>query len=989
MAIEGLDAPLVVGLAVNPRNWVRGLQQADSASARFVRKQETVGQQITNSIQRPLDRASAGGRRAYSRLTQSSNQYLGATRRLSTGISGLHGLLLRLAGPLSAILIIRKATKSALEFETAMAEVSTIVDTSQVDMSTLTSQVDNLSRTMGVDAVKSAKGMYQAISAGVDATKSIGFLEQATKLAVAGIAEVPDTVDLLTTAINAYGLEVEDAEVVSDLFFKTVEKGKTTIPELASSMGQVIPIAKQGKVSLIELSGAMATLTAGGIKTAEAATQLKGLISALINPSEDAMNVARKYGLTLGATALEAKGLTGILKDIEDKVGDDTEAITKLVPNLRGMGAAMNLSGSLADKFRQTIDELEGAAGAADVAFEKMANTTQHKLNVATQETNALLRELGQSITLTTGQYIDGIGGAQIAGMKLRAGVLRLAVGFKSVWLVVKGLLAVISTAFRVGIESSRIFGLALKGLAGIVMSGPVWAVGQLAKGLAKLLKGAGSVVEFLGLDDEGKLKGVGQAIEDWSNQVQAYSKNLRDSGVEAVRNFNIIEEIKQSARDVKAVFEGWDLGGTVDDIKELSGKIAGLEREIQEAEEERIAKSVLAQRNKARDIKKVLDIERDQSKLAARLKLEADLDALNRSVEAEKDTLKKREAVFKEGVAKWKDVLKQGESAYKAHMKRLSDIDQERAKINQSLEERIFNLRLRGLNPEDQITALNRAAYNLEQQAERAFNARNFEQARNLLLRAADTYEQIAGVEGGSQLTDEIADRLERIKRGVNEIFTKEEVATEISAEKIRLGMKDLKTALSDLEARHKTWREGMEGLIKAWDNLGEATQEKVDDLTKQVNELAGQKEIIFEAITAPAIAELENLKRVLDEATKPRTVRINVERTEGFAAGGSVPGSTDTVPARLTPGEFVVNRSAASRYRGLLEAMNSSPTSSPPALAASARAGSPVTRIDLGGLTVNYKSAGRGTVEDARAIGLAILREVKRGTVPSLTKD
>lgn len=44
------------------------------------------------------------------------------------------------------------------------------------------------------------------------------------------------------------------------------------------------------------------------------------------------------------------------------------------------------------------------------------------------------------------------------------------------------------------------------------------------------------------------------------------------------------------------------------------------------------------------------------------------------------------------------------------------------------------------------------------------------------------------------------------------------------------------------------------------------------------------------------------------------------------GFASGGSVPGqgSGDTVPAMLTPGEFVVKKSVAQRARGFLSALN-----------------------------------------------------------------
>jgi hypothetical protein len=46
-----------------------------------------------------------------------------------------------------------------------------------------------------------------------------------------------------------------------------------------------------------------------------------------------------------------------------------------------------------------------------------------------------------------------------------------------------------------------------------------------------------------------------------------------------------------------------------------------------------------------------------------------------------------------------------------------------------------------------------------------------------------------------------------------------------------------------------------------------------------------------------------------------------------EHLAKGGfpGVPRGTDTIPAWLTPGEFVVNANASARYRGLLEQLNS----------------------------------------------------------------
>jgi len=71
----------------------------------------------------------------------------------------------------------------------------------------------------------------------------------------------------------------------------------------------------------------------------------------------------------------------------------------------------------------------------------------------------------------------------------------------------------------------------------------------------------------------------------------------------------------------------------------------------------------------------------------------------------------------------------------------------------------------------------------------------------------------------------------------------------------------------------------------------------------------------------TLKSLGSSENSKKMLSlllSAVTKKRIKLN--------SGGPVPGSgnTDTVPAMLTPGEFVVNKKATSQNRGILEMMN-----------------------------------------------------------------
>lgn len=135
-------------------------------------------------------------------------------------------------------------TKMAWDFEDGMAKVSTIADTTEVPISDLEKQIKQLSDSTGVEAGEIAENVYNAISAGQKTGDAVNFVSKATDLARAGFAETGDALDVLSTIMNAYGLEASEVDKVSNDLIMTQNLGKTTVAELSGSMGKVIPTAK-------------------------------------------------------------------------------------------------------------------------------------------------------------------------------------------------------------------------------------------------------------------------------------------------------------------------------------------------------------------------------------------------------------------------------------------------------------------------------------------------------------------------------------------------------------------------------------------------------------------------------------------------------------------------------------------------------------------------------------------------------------------------
>ena len=177
-------------------------------------------------------------------------------------------------------------------FETKITDVVNLFNGSREDIKKYGDAVLDVSTRVpqAVDDLSSA--LFDVVSAGVDAKDATMFLEEAAKLATAGVTDTKTAVDGLTSVINAYGMRADEVTDVSDKFFMAQKFGKTTIAELSGAIGKVAPIASAAGISLDELLGTVSTLTLKGLGTAEAVTAVRGAISSIIKPTKEAQDLA-------------------------------------------------------------------------------------------------------------------------------------------------------------------------------------------------------------------------------------------------------------------------------------------------------------------------------------------------------------------------------------------------------------------------------------------------------------------------------------------------------------------------------------------------------------------------------------------------------------------------------------------------------------------------------------------------------------------------
>ena len=211
----------------------------------------------------------------------------------------------------AAILAMGAASvKAATDFEKAFSEVLTLVDLNTEQTEALRKQILQLSKDTGQLPTNVARAFYATFSAGFnDVASSSEVMRVALDLAKGGVTSVENATKGLVSILNAYGYSAQQAESVSDGLFVAMRAGQTTIGEMSDALGILTPVAANVGVSLEEVLSSLAAVTKGGINTRIATTGLRAILTSVLQPSEQASELAEDLGIQFNAAALEAMGL--------------------------------------------------------------------------------------------------------------------------------------------------------------------------------------------------------------------------------------------------------------------------------------------------------------------------------------------------------------------------------------------------------------------------------------------------------------------------------------------------------------------------------------------------------------------------------------------------------------------------------------------------------------------------------------------------------
>lgn len=298
------------------------------------------------------------------------------------------------------------AIKFSTDFNAGMANTQSLGLAAE-RVAELKGNIQTMAVEVGKNTTDLADGLYQVVSAFGDTADTAAILKINAQAAAAGLATTTDAINLTSAVTKGFGdTSAAAVQHTSDLAFQTVKLGQTTFPELAASMGRVVPIAASLGVKQEELFGVMATATGVTGSAAEVSTQLRGVLQSLMAPTDSMNELLESLGYESGAAMLQQAGLQASIENIVAAAEATGAPLQNYLGSIEGQTLALALAGPQADIFTEKLTAMGDVAGASEAAFLAQTqgiNAAGFTMQQLAVKSEVLMQKLGDGLAPALG----------------------------------------------------------------------------------------------------------------------------------------------------------------------------------------------------------------------------------------------------------------------------------------------------------------------------------------------------------------------------------------------------------------------------------------------------------------------------------------------------------------------------------------------------------------------------------------------------------
>lgn len=319
-------------------------------------------------------------------LKQSQGLVDNFSNNMSSTVDNMNTLGNKMSLAITAPLVIagKKMISAGADFESGMSNVQAIAQVSSSEIKLLEDAALEMGRTTKFSATEASEALQYMAMAGWDTNQMLDALPGVMDLAAASGEELGLVSDIVTDALTAFGMKASEAGEFADLLASASSNSNTNVAMMGETFKYVAPVAGALGYTAEDTALAIGLMANAGIKSSQAGTSLRSIMTRLVKPTKEAQKSMDELGITVTNSDGTMKSFQEVLVDLRGAFSNlDEEQKAQHASSIAGqqaMSGLLAIVGASEEDFGKLVGATVDYNGAAKEMAEIMEDNLQGEI---------------------------------------------------------------------------------------------------------------------------------------------------------------------------------------------------------------------------------------------------------------------------------------------------------------------------------------------------------------------------------------------------------------------------------------------------------------------------------------------------------------------------------------------------------------------------------------------------------------------------------
>ena len=277
---------------------------------------------------------------AFLRVSGAADKAATSTLRTTSALSGANATMTKFGATLTKsvtlplIGLAAVSVDQAAKFQTSLNTIKVATDQTAASMGKASTGLEQIAQSTGTSLSQLSDSLYTATKAGQPMAAALDTVQAAAEGAKAEHVDLSVATQALTSIMASYGKSLSNPVQAENELIRGAGLAKTTYADFAGSLSNVIPLASSLGISFANVAGAIDTMTQHGETAQQSTDNLSNLISNLAGSNTVASKALGQLGInsvSLSKQLSSPQGLSAALNTVLDAInkhGKDGMVVT-------------------------------------------------------------------------------------------------------------------------------------------------------------------------------------------------------------------------------------------------------------------------------------------------------------------------------------------------------------------------------------------------------------------------------------------------------------------------------------------------------------------------------------------------------------------------------------------------------------------------------------------------------------------------------------